>query len=417
MVGGAGNDTYYVDMAADLADEAAGGGTDRVISAVDLTLGLNLENLTSTGSARNGTGNEAANRITGTGFGDTLNGGLGADALIGLAGDDSYIVDDLADVVTEGAGAGTDTVYASVNTTLSATVENLVLQGTARSGTGNALSNTVTGTDGNDVLNGGAGIDTMIGGLGNDSYVVDVLGDVVVELAGGGIDTVTTAFDYNLTAGEIENLTGTAHHGTGNAGAKTITEVVGSRTDTMVSSASITIAVSVENLILTTRGTTGTGDASANTLTSSAGSQTLIGLGGDDTLDGGAGADRMAGGAGDDTYHISGGHVQIEDYLGHDTLDASDATGNSYIDLSGETESLIENEVCLIQGGDSTSAPLDLQFLQDRSGSFGDDIAMVRSLIPGIVSAVQAVQANSMFGVSSFIDKPIAPFGAAGEWV
>ena len=125
----------------------------------------------------------------------------------------------------------------------------------------------------------------------------------------------------------------------------------------------------------------------------------------------------MAGGAGDDTYHISGGHVQIEDYLGHDTLDASDATGNSYIDLSGETESLIENEVCLIQGGDSTSAPLDLQFLQDRSGSFGDDIAMVRSLIPGIVSAVQAVQANSMFGVSSFIDKPIAPFGAAGEWV
>jgi len=32
-----------------------------------------------------------------------------------------------------------------------------------------------------------------------------------------------------------------------------------------------------------------------------------------------------------------------------------------------------------------------VQFLQDRSGSFGDDIATVRSLVPQIVTALQAV--------------------------
>ena len=147
------------------------------------------------------------------------------------------------------------------------------------------------------------------------------------------------------------------------------------------------------------------------------GDDLLLGAAGNDDLTSSAGNDTLSGGQGDDTYHVSGGHVQIEDYLGHDTLDTSDATGDSHIDLSGETESQIENEICHIQGGGSTSAPLDVQFLQDRSGSFADDIATVRGVIPGSISALQAVQANSMFGVSSFIDKPIAPFGAAGEWV
>jgi Ca2+-binding RTX toxin-like protein len=40
------------------------------------------------------------------------------------------------------------------------------------------------------VLNGGLGDDTMEGGAGDDSYVVDSGADAVVELAGGGTDTV-----------------------------------------------------------------------------------------------------------------------------------------------------------------------------------------------------------------------------------
>ena len=35
----------------------------------------------------------------------------------------------------------------------------------------------------------------------------------------------------------------------------------------------------------------------------------------------------------------------------------------------------------------------------------------------GCATALRAVQSNSVFGVSSFVDKAINPFGAAGEWV
>ncbi len=66
-----------------------------------------------TGAARAGTGNGLANAITGTAGADTLDGGGGADALGGGAGDDLYIVDSPWDVVTESAGQGADTVYAS----------------------------------------------------------------------------------------------------------------------------------------------------------------------------------------------------------------------------------------------------------------------------------------------------------------
>ena len=102
-----------------------------------------------------------------------------------------YFVDNAGDQVTENAGEGNDTVYASAHFRLSADLENLLLQGGADlQGYGNALVNALYGNSGNNILNGNGGADVMRGGAGNDAYFVDDGSDQVIENPGQGNDTV-----------------------------------------------------------------------------------------------------------------------------------------------------------------------------------------------------------------------------------
>ena len=59
--------------------------------------------------------------------------------------------------------------------------------------TGRNSADRLLGLAGNDTLNGGAQADLMVGGTGDDSYVVDHLGDGVVEAPGEGVDTVRSS--------------------------------------------------------------------------------------------------------------------------------------------------------------------------------------------------------------------------------
>jgi hypothetical protein len=149
------------------------------------------------------------------------------------------------------------------------------------------------------------------------------------------------------------------------------------------------------------------------------GDDILQGGDGNDTLDGGAGNDRLVGGAGNDTYIITGasGTQTIEDGVGNDTLDASIVTTASTIDLRSGARSTIGATSVVLANGGSSVQPLDLVFLQDLTGSFGDDLATVRSVAPQVVAAVQALQPDSRFGVATFADKPISPFGSSGDYV
>jgi Ca2+-binding RTX toxin-like protein len=195
-----GNDAYFVDNAGDVASENPGEGNDMVFSTAHFQLSENVETLVLQGSGDlQGYGNSQANTLYGNTGNNLLNGEGGADIMRGGGGNDVYFVDDAGDLVFEGLNQGTDAVFATVNNTLSANVETLVLQGSSNlTGTGNALDNKIYGNVGDnaldggtgaDMLNGGAGHDTLTGGLGNDTFVFragEADGDVVVDFDGQG---------------------------------------------------------------------------------------------------------------------------------------------------------------------------------------------------------------------------------------
>jgi len=131
---------------------------------------------------------------------------------------------------------------------------------------GNSGADTLIGGSGNDLLNGGAGADRMVGGPGDDNYVVNDAGDLVIEAAGNGNDTVRSGITLTLRA-NVENL----------------------------------VLISANN-------DGGTGNELPNTIVGGSGNNRLDGRGGSDTLTGGHGADSFVfstAPAADNIDHIS----------------------------------------------------------------------------------------------------------------
>jgi Ca2+-binding RTX toxin-like protein len=345
-----------------LVIEDTGAGHDSVWAAVNYTLTDNVEDLYLVGSIA-GTGNADNNVIAGYGAGDntiyglggddtlaggegndylsggvgndSVTGGVGNDVLDGIGdstgfdtfrgglGDDTYGVYSSNTLVIEDTGAGHDSVWTSLNYTLTANVEDLYLVENA-AGTGNAENNviagygagnntiyglggddTIAGGEGNDYLNGGDGNDSLTGDVGNDTldgsgsstgsdtlrgevgddgYIVYNSADVIIENAGEGYDTVWTAANYTLSA-NVEDL-----------------HLFGALTGTGNDAANLIVGYGVDY-------------------------QTINGMGGDDTLAGGSGDDFISGGAGTDTFVLSGNGVDtISDFATGESLKVSDFT-------------------------------------------------------------------------------------------
>jgi len=189
-------------------------------------------------------GTSAADKLSaGANTNSYVEGGLGDDSLIGAVtgksylvggdGNDSYTVRNANTHVVELANGGTDTVYAYVDYTLGANVENLILKGSGdMTGTGNDLDNRIVGTDGNDKLyglngddslQGGAGNDLLDGGNGNDTLRGDDGNDTL--LGGAGDDVLFGGAGNDILNGGDGNDTLD-----GGAGADTMTGGAGKDT-------------------------------------------------------------------------------------------------------------------------------------------------------------------------------------------
>ena len=243
-------------------------------------------------------------------------------------------------------------------------------------------SDILVGGAGDDQLDGGTGVDSMTGGAGRDTYGVDDAGDVVIEVAGGGYDTVLATATFAIGAGsDIEelDLLGTAaidaygnelanllvgNSGNnildGRAGADVMRGAGGNDTyvvdnagdvideafsggmDTVLSSVSFDLTPFVENITLTgAAAINATGNTLNNVIRGNTAANGLFGGSGDDTLLGGMGGDMLAGGEGSDTYIGTRAELNgdtIVDFLPGDRIVISDASiANFTYTLSART--------------------------------------------------------------------------------
>ncbi|WP_168220525.1 calcium-binding protein [Azospirillum thermophilum] len=279
LVGGSGDDRFWVNGPEDRIVERPGGGIDTVIARFSWTLDDSLENLRlqEKGASANGAaiGNRHANLLIGNGGNNRIDGLDGDDTIWATRGDDRADGGPGDDVV--GGGGGSDSVI---------------------------------GGSGNDTLYGGddAAADLLAGGPGDDVYWINgtadisAPADVIEEKPGEGTDAVHVKGSYRM-ADWIEILTMQA-------------EPRGS--------ASIAWGNALSNHI--------TGNGAANGLAGLAGDDTLVGMAGDDSLSGGPGDDLCIGGAGNDSLGPAGapegdgspaqGRDTLIGGLGDDRLDA-----------------------------------------------------------------------------------------------
>lgn len=366
IFGGDGHDAIFADGGNDVVfagsgnDMVTGGYGNDVISGDDGDDMIYGESGNDALFGRDGNdelfGTDGYDLLDGGAGDDLLDGGSEADEMVGGAGDDTYVVDNVADIVTEREGEGIDTVISTVDYTLADTLENLTLNGDAINGTGNDADNTLIGNandnrleakGGNDTLNGGMGADTMIGGSGDDLYIVDNTGDMVIENSAEGIDTVRASVSYTLSD-NVEHLT-------------------------LTGSASI--------------------NATGNTL-----DNTVIGNSGNNVLDGKEGIDTMIGGKGDDVYVVDSVDDIVFEYAGEgidtvragvtrtleDTVENLVLIGDNAIDATG-------NAMANILIGNSVNNVLDAKAGSDAMAGYGgDDTYIVDNVGDTVYESVDA---------------------------
>jgi Ca2+-binding RTX toxin-like protein len=319
LTGGLGNDTL-----------TGAGGSDLVSYATAVAgVNVNLE----LGTASGGAGSDrisGVERVLGSGFADTLQGGIGNDTLTGGLGNDIFTVAKGTDTIDD-LGNNQDTLIILAGATAQATVVNAWTavaassnKGVANLSTpglsvnlsavttdlgwrvtntgpqttliGSALADTLVGGTGDDTLRGGLGNDSLTGGTGADTFEVAAGTDAITDI---GLDNDLLVVSGGATANATVNKAWTAAAGNLNSGAANL------------SSAGFGV-----NLSAITSGTSGWSVTNTGTAASFVGSglnDSLTGGTGNDTLRGFTGNDQLTGSAGGDLFLIDVGADTITD--------------------------------------------------------------------------------------------------------
>ncbi|QAU35555.1 M10 family metallopeptidase C-terminal domain-containing protein [Janthinobacterium sp. 17J80-10] len=224
LIGGLGADTINGGNGVDMLDYTSTGtsvtvnllaGTASDGSGTDTV--LNVENINGGSGADTLIGDAGNNRIDGSFGSDSLSGGDGNDTLIGGTGFDTLNGGNGIDLVDYTAMTGAVTVNLGTGTASDSTggTDTLLnveyVNGGAAGDTliGNAANNRIEGRNGNDTITGAAGSDTLIGGAGNDvfRFVTTADGSDTLSDFTSGTDTIAVvAGNFGLTAGAAVTL-------------------------------------------------------------------------------------------------------------------------------------------------------------------------------------------------------------------
>ena len=356
LVGGVGNDTYFVDSDNDRVVELSGEGVDTIrTSLASYALGtaksLNVENLTTTlATGASLLGSSVANSITGGNGNDTLEGGVNTDATVGDTlsgglGDDWYILNSGLDSVIDSGGIDTLELRYNVSAyNLTWGFDNLVYNGTTAASlyVGNfGLNNYMRGSVGADTFNGTGGNDTFEGGAGNDIYFIDSTTDVIIEAAGSAAGTSDTIWT-SLTVLDMNNYSNVES-------LYRVWDAAGQQGGNITATGN-----SLNNTIV--------GGVFANSLSGGAGNNSLLGASNADTLDGGTGADTMQGEGGNDVYIVDSAADIVRESLGvtpsawgSDTIQVYGSAGFNTFSLNNSRWSAVENLTFFGAGGQTTT--------------------------------------------------------------
>lgn len=265
--------TAFTDLAGNF-----GPGTDPLLSFTtrgSVQLGSKISDILSGGADEDDLdGDDGDDTLDGGGGDDALKGGRGKNTLKGGVGIDSAQYGSATGpvVVNLALGTAAGSEFSDVLSEIENVVGGLfadVLSGDTGDNelSGQSGNDGLNGGNGKDLLDGGTGADRMDGGADDDTYVVDDIGDQVIESA--------TATGTNVVPGTGLGLD------------------LGSIGDTVNSSISYVLPVSVENLLLVelAGALSGTGNASDNALVGNESNNSFTGAGGNDSIDGAEGID------------------------------------------------------------------------------------------------------------------------------